>query len=137
MSSLGDILLVENDDQIRTFLAETLGEEGYTVRSASDRTAMHLALATQLPNLVLCDIDLDRGPSPALIDDMRAIHGAAVPLVFLTTDLWTAQSLAGQGLTCCLLKPFDLDDLLTSVATHIRSYVPGNGVTLYERAVGI
>lgn len=137
MSSLGDILIVENDDQIRIFLAETLGEEGYTVRSASDRTAMHLALATQLPKLVICDIDLDRGPSPALISDVSALHDEVVPLLLLTTNLWTARSLAGQGLTCCLLKPFDLDDLLTSVATRICSHDPSAAAPLSEPSVGI
>jgi two-component system, OmpR family, response regulator len=121
MSNMGDILGVENDDQIRTLLAETLGEEGYTVRSASDRTAMHLALATQPPDLLICDVDFDTGPSPTLIDDVCAIHGAVVPLVFLTTNVWTARSLARQGLTFCLLKPFDLSDLLTSVETHIHA----------------
>jgi DNA-binding response OmpR family regulator len=133
---LGDILLVENDDQIRAIIAETLEEEGYTVRSASDRAAMQLALATQPPDLLIGDVDLDCGPSTALIDDMRAIHGAAVPLVFLTTDVWTARSLARQGLTFCLLKPFALDDLLASVAIHMRSNVPGTAA-LCERAVGI
>jgi DNA-binding response OmpR family regulator len=137
MSSLGDILVVEKNDLIRTIITETLDEEGYTVRSTSDRAGMYLALATQQPDLLICDVDLDCGSSPTLIDDVRALHGAAVPLVFLTTNAWTARSLARQGLTCCLLKPFDLDDLLTSVAMHIRSYVPGNRVTLCERAVGI
>jgi CheY-like chemotaxis protein len=118
------------EDLIRAIITETLGEEGYTLRSASDWTAMHLALAAQLPNIVICDIDLDHGPSPGLIDDMRAIHGAAMPLVFLTTNLWTARSLAEQGLTCYLLKPFDLNDLLTSVATHIRSHDPSAAAPL-------
>jgi DNA-binding NtrC family response regulator len=123
MSRLGDILVVENDDMIRGLLTETLGEEGYTVRSASDRTGMHLALTTQLPDLLICDVDLDCGPSPTLIDDVRAIHGAAVPMVLMTTSVWAARSLARQGLTFCLLKPYDLDNLLSSVATHIRPCV--------------
>ena len=124
MVRLGDILVVENDDLIRALLTETLDEEGYTVRSASDRIRMHLALVAQLPDLLICDVDLDRGPVPSLIDDVHALHGAAVPMVLLTTDAWTARSLARQGLTFCPLKPFDLSDLLTSVATHIRSHAP-------------
>jgi DNA-binding response OmpR family regulator len=123
MSSLGDILVVENDNLIRALLTETLDEEGYTVRSASDRTDMHLALAAQPPDLLLCDVDLDRGPSHSLIDDVRAIGDAAVPMLLMTTDVWIARSLARQGLTFCLLKPFAVDDLLTSVAMHIRSQV--------------
>jgi DNA-binding response OmpR family regulator len=122
MARLGDILVVENDDLIRDLLTETLGEEGYTVRSARNRAGMHRALATQPPDLLICDVDLDRGPSPTLIDDVRALHDAVVPMLLLTTNAWAARSLARQGLTFCLLKPFDLSDLLTSVATHIHTY---------------
>src|SRR5215207_9273208 len=103
MSSIGDILVVENDDLIRTLLAETLGEEGYTVRSASDRTGMHLALATQPPDLLICDVDLDRGPDPALIDDVRTARGVPVPLLLLTTNGWMARSLTRQSRIFCLL----------------------------------
>jgi DNA-binding response OmpR family regulator len=63
MSKLRDILVVENDDLIRTLLTETLSEEGYAVRSASDRMGMHRALDIQPPDLLLCDVDLDRGPA--------------------------------------------------------------------------
>jgi DNA-binding response OmpR family regulator len=124
MARQGDILVVENDDQIRDLLTETLGEEGYTVRSTRDRTGMHRALAAQPPDLLICDVDLDGGPGSTLIDDVYALRGAAVPLLLLTTSTWIAQSLAWQGFTFCLLKPFHLNDLLTSVAMHIRTPRP-------------
>jgi DNA-binding response OmpR family regulator len=121
MAGMGNILVVENDDLIRALLSETLEEEGYTVRSTNDRTGMHMSLDTQPPDLLICDVDLDRGPDPTLVDDVRATRGAAVPLLLMTTNVWTARSLARQGLTFFLLKPFYLDELLTSVAMHIRS----------------
>jgi DNA-binding response OmpR family regulator len=136
MARLGDILVVENDDLIRDLLTETLGEEGYTVRSARDRTGMHRALAAQPPDLLICDVDLDRGPGLTLINDVRAACGAAVPLVLMTTSTWIAQNLARQGFTFCLLKPFHLNDLLTSVAMHIRTHAPGAAAPLTERVVG-
>jgi len=136
MARLGDILVVENDDLIRALLTETLGEEGYTVRSASDRTGMQSALVAQPPDLLICDVDLDHGPGSTLIDDVHALRGAAVPMLLLTTDVWTARSLARQGLTFCLLKPFGLADLLTSVAMHIPSNALGAAAPLYERVGG-
>jgi two-component system, OmpR family, response regulator len=120
MAGIGNILVVEDDDLIRALLAETLGEEGYTVRCATARMGMRMALATEPPDLVICDVDLDCGPGTTLIDDLRAADSATVPLLLLTTNVWTARSLARQGFTFCLLKPFHLDELLTSVATHIR-----------------
>jgi two-component system, OmpR family, response regulator len=122
MPGMGNILVVEDDDSIRTLLVETFEDEGYTVRSASDRMGMHMALDTQPPDLLICDVDLDRGVDPTLIDDVRATHGAAMPLLLLTTNVWAARSLARQGLTFCLLKPFHLEELLTSVASLIHPY---------------
>ena len=130
--------VVENDDLIRALLTETLSEEGYAVRSASDRKRSH-RYAPRLEHpaawSALCDVDLDRGPGPSLIDDAHALHSAAVPMVLLTTNVWTARSLAQQGLTLCLLKPFDLDDLLSSVARNMHSPGPGDSTVLLERAV--
>jgi len=136
MVSMGNILVVQNDDQIRAIIVQALEEEGYTVRGVSDRTAMHLALATQPPDLLICDVDLACGPSPTLIDDVRTINGSAVPVVLLTTNMWTARSLARQGLSFCLLKPFGFDDLLTSVAMHIQFHNLGAAAPLRELAIG-
>ena len=137
MSKLRDILVVESDDLIRVLLTETLSDEGYVVRSVSDRTGMHRALNIQPPDLLLCDVDLDRGPGPSLIDDVQVLHSAAVPMVLMTTNVWTARSLARQGLNFCLLKPFDLDELFTCVAWHIGSAGGYAGVPLLEQAAGV
>jgi DNA-binding response OmpR family regulator len=135
MSHKGTILVVENDDQIRAIITETLNEEGYTVRSVSDRQAMYSVLDTHQPDLLICDLDLDCGPGLTLINDMRAIRTAAVPLMVMTTSSWIAQSLARQGFTFCLLKPFHLNDLLSSVAMNIRSPGSVDSASLRERAV--
>jgi DNA-binding response OmpR family regulator len=64
MSSKRHILVVENHDPLRRLLAEMLDEEGYTVRSASDRTDMRRALNTQTPNLLSAMWILTVGPIP-------------------------------------------------------------------------
>jgi two-component system response regulator MprA len=131
-----DILIVENDDLIRALLVETLTEEGYAVRSASNREDMRTALAARPPALLICDVDLDRGPAPTVIDDVYSTSSVPVPLLLMTTNVWSARSLARQGLAFCLLKPFQLDDLLASVATYIRPSARDSSVALGERAVG-
>jgi len=124
MSRQGSLLVVENDDLIRDLLAEALALEGYAVRSASDRTTMHAALTAQAPDLVIYDVDLDRGPDSTLMDDVRATYDRAVPILLLTTNGWTARSLARQGLIFCLLKPFQVDDLFAYVAEQISTNMP-------------
>jgi DNA-binding response OmpR family regulator len=136
MYGMGHILLVEDDDLIRALLTETLAEEGYAVRSVSNRVDMHKELAAQPPALLICDVDLDRGSDSALIDDMHAASSVPIPLLLMTTDDWTARSLARQGLIFCLLKPFNLDDLLASVAVYIRPASQGAAASLHECALG-
>jgi CheY-like chemotaxis protein len=42
-----------------------------------------------------------------------------VPIVVMTASTLAADKLEAAGTSACLLKPFELDDLLTSVAQHI------------------
>src|SRR4051812_17800763 len=135
MLRLGNILVVENDDPIRDLLAEALAMEGYGVQSVSDRTALHAAFAAQSPDLLIYDADLDRGSERPIMDDVRA-YDRVVPVLLLTTNVWTARSLARQNLAFCLLKPFQLDDLFACVAQLIDPAGPGADTPVRAQEVG-
>jgi DNA-binding response OmpR family regulator len=136
MLHLANILVVENDDLIRDFLAEALGLDGYTVQTVADRTSMHAALATQLPNLMIYDLDLDHTTDLPIVDDMRDTRGQGVPMILLTTNEQTARSLPRQNSISYLLKPFDLDDLFGYIAQHIGSAGPGADTPVRARGSG-
>ena len=51
-----DILVVDDEHDIRELVAGVLEDEGYETRSAADSTAALEAIATRRPSLVLLDV---------------------------------------------------------------------------------
>jgi len=86
MDSTRSILLVEEDDAARAFLADNLTADGYALIVAADKTGAvkQLQLA---PDLVVCDVN---GDTLALLDAVRQADGLAskidpaTPLIVLT-----------------------------------------------------
>ena len=82
------ILLAEEHDVTREFLADNLGADGYEVLLADDR-AKALALMSAIPDLILVDVN---GQTLALIDAIRSGDGLAgrvdpdTPLIVLSHD---------------------------------------------------
>jgi len=79
------LLAIDDDEMVLLYLSRTLGER-YTVWTSPDP---HLGLAmarNELPDLVLCDIDMpemDGGAvCAALAEDPRTAH---IPLMYLTS----------------------------------------------------
>ena len=54
------------------------------------------------------------------VRDLRRDGRADVPVILMTADSVSANALETEGIAFCLLKPFDLDDLLACVAKYIR-----------------
>ncbi|MCU1677394.1 MAG: response regulator transcription factor, partial [Frankiales bacterium] len=67
------ILLIEDDPATRTFLADNLTADGYTIRVARGlREGVH-ELRTQFPDLVVLDVGLPDGSG---LDLVRAVRRA-------------------------------------------------------------
>ena len=120
MNASGTILAIDNDLPTVDLIAEFLTDEGYRVHTASNADcALALALTVR-PDLVLCDLHMPGRDGIALVEDLRN-HGLAnVPIVMMTADMNAPERLTESHVDICLLKPFDLDELLDCVATHIR-----------------
>lgn len=112
------ILIVEDCDEIRIDLAELLRDEGYDVV-----TARHGAEALDL---------LDAGPAPSviLLDLMMPVMDgwqfrkmqlgkptlASIPVVLLTGSNNAQQHARDLNAAGCVQKPFDFDQLLSTVS---------------------
>ena len=55
MPCVGTILIIDTDAPTRAFLADALGEEGYTTWTAQSTTSALTALARYQPDLTLQD----------------------------------------------------------------------------------
>src|SRR5438128_467310 len=120
MNNAGDILIVDDDQPIVDFITEALTDEGYHVRSAFSVASTLEAMAARMPDLIIMDLHMPGKTGDAFVRDLRQDGHADVPVVLMTADSMSARALEAEGIALCLLKPFDLDDLLACVAKYIR-----------------
>jgi CheY-like chemotaxis protein len=117
------VLVVDDDADIRTLVADVLEEHGYRVYTAADGyTALQTARA-QRPDMVLLDVFLELGPDGIAVRYALSADQAtlAIPVVFLTAlapDQIRERGGDGASATPILRKPFTLAALLACVAKH-------------------
>ncbi|HEX2282225.1 MAG TPA: response regulator [Thermomicrobiales bacterium] len=119
------VLLIEDDLLIQDLLREILEEEGYRVLVA-DATLDPVDVSQLRPSLVL--LDLWFGGAAWGLDwlrELRVTPGArCIPVIVCTADARLARREAEQLQTLAadlILKPFDLDDVVTRVAAGLSS----------------
>jgi len=120
MNNVGDILIVDDDQPIVDFIAEALADEGYTVRSAFSVASALDATAARIPDLIIMDLHMPRKTGDVFVREFRRDGRADVPVILMTADSASAKALEAEGIALCLLKPFDLEDLLACVVQYIR-----------------
>jgi DNA-binding response OmpR family regulator len=120
MKHAGDILVIDDYSPTVEFIAEALMDDGYTVRTASDAARAQAAIAERRPDLVLVDLHLPGTSGDVLARDLQNDGLADVPVILMTADARSADTLSMDGIAFCLSKPFGLDDLLACITTHIR-----------------
>lgn len=110
------ILLVDDDESIRQFVALALSDAGHEVVTAENgRDALALA-ARSRPDLIVLDLRMPVMDGWAFAQEYRATPRPHAPIVVLTAARDAAQSAAEVQAEACLAKPFALADLLAVVA---------------------
>ncbi len=121
------ILVVDDDDALRHLLQVLLESDGYTVVTAASTQAALAALREReiAPDLVLCDVRLPDAAPFALVDhlasDPATMHLPLVVCSGAVRELEQAGERLAQPHVAVLLKPFDIDALLATVARLLRS----------------
>ncbi len=117
----GRILLVDDDEAIRTVVCEALRRDGHTVCAAANVAEFEHQLATFSPDLLVTDVILPDGNGLDLIPSIIARH-PGFPIIVLSAQntLSTAVRATEQGAFEYLPKPFDLDELCRAVRDGLR-----------------
>ena len=110
-----DILIVDDEADIRELVAGILQDEGYGTRTASDSDEAFAAVVARRPNLVFLDIWLQgsRLDGLQLLDSLKQEH-AELPIVMISGhgNIETAVSAIKRGAYDFIEKPFKADRLL-------------------------
>ena len=112
-----DILIVDDERDIRDLVSGVLSDEGYECRTAGDSTAALNAIDERRPSLVLLDMRMPVLDGWGFARVLRE-SGVRVPIIVMTAaqdaGRW-AREIGAQGY---IAKPFDLADLLSQVEQH-------------------
>jgi CheY-like chemotaxis protein len=111
-------LVVEDDAVIRSVLVETLVDEGWQVREAIDGETALAELEAWRPSVIVLDLAMPTMDGWAFRAEQRR-RGLAldVPLVIVSAGRQTEVRAHELEPAAVLLKPFDLNDLITTVLT--------------------
>lgn len=92
-------------------------EEGYEVSTASNGQEALAEVQRDLPSLVLLDMCMPVMDGWRFAEEVRQ-HGIDVPIVVMTAAQDARRWASEIGAEGYVAKPFDIEDLLTAVATH-------------------
>jgi DNA-binding NtrC family response regulator len=116
MSQKNRILVVDDEEALRTVLSSELVSEGYDVRTASDGDEAISGLQKEPFDLVLLDIKMPRMNGFEVLKFVKEKH-PRTKVVMLTgfADLKNAIESKKLGAEDFVSKPYDLVDLLTTI----------------------
>jgi DNA-binding NarL/FixJ family response regulator len=123
MSIQPTILCIEDEEDLRTDIAEELVAANYEVVQAANGAEAIALLEKVRPDLVLCDITMPGQGGYDVLKAMRDQHDLSdVPFIFLTALADRNDVLVGKqaGADDYLVKPIDYDILLATVATRLE-----------------
>jgi two-component system, NtrC family, nitrogen regulation response regulator NtrX len=113
-----DILVVDDERDIRELVAGVLEDEGYATRGAADSDAALEAIADRRPSLVLLDVWLQgsRLDGLELLDEIKR-RDPSIPVLVISGhgNLDTAVAAIRRGAADFIEKPFEAERLLLLV----------------------
>ncbi|MFC7516947.1 response regulator [Herbaspirillum sp. GCM10030257] len=114
------ILIVDDDRDISTLLAEYLEKNGYRTLTAGDGKAMHKALEDHRVDLIVLDLNLPGEDGLTLCRNLRS--RSAIPVIMLTARGEPVDRILGleMGADDYLPKPFEPRELFARIRSVLR-----------------
>lgn len=117
------ILLIEDDAIIRLSISSLLKLSGFNVIDAKNgKVGLHLA-KEQLPDLILCDINMPQLDGYEVLEELRNdLKTFKLPFIFISSDICTASCRRALqlGANDFLTKPVENNELLEAIAIQIN-----------------
>jgi DNA-binding response OmpR family regulator len=125
---MAKILLIDDDDQVVKLIALWLSKAGYEVECACDGEQGRRVLEKERVDLIITDIVMPEKDGLEAIPLIRKMN-KTVPIIAMSgggrdgPDLYLQMALA-LGADCALQKPFEKEQLLSTVRTCLSKTIP-------------
>lgn len=115
-----NILVAEDEADIRTLLTISLEDEGYRVLPAADGIAALEVFGAEAVDLAILDVMMPRLDGFNLLRRIR--EKSSVPVIFLTARGEDVDKVMGLGMGAddYLAKPFSMSELIARVGAQLR-----------------
>lgn len=119
-----DILIVDDEADIRLLIAGILGDEGFQTREAADSDAALAQLRTRRPNLIILDIWLNNSALDGMgLLEVLKVEFPEVPVIMISGhgNIETAVTAIKNGAYDFIEKPFKSDRLLLTIERALEA----------------
>jgi two-component system KDP operon response regulator KdpE len=126
--SAANILVVDDEPQIRRVLRSTLSSHGYVITDAKTGEEAVESVRKNKPDLVLLDVNM---PGMGGIEACREIRRASeAPIIMLTVRNAEKDKVLAldAGADDYVVKPFGIEELLARIRAALRRYAPGDAL---------
>lgn len=119
------VLLIEDEENLREFIADSLELFDYKVLRASNGKEGIALAHSDAPDIILCDISL---PGMDGYGVLKALHESpqtiAIPFIFLTarTERDDIRKGMAMGADDYITKPFGIDELIASITARLTKH---------------
>jgi DNA-binding NtrC family response regulator len=121
MDSRPRILIVDDDETVRKVLTTILNEEGYVVDSAKSGKEAIRKTKTSFYNLALIDIRLPDMEGTNLLTKLKETTPKMVKIIVTGyPSLHNAIEAVNHGADAYIMKPFKVEDALTTIDAHLK-----------------
>lgn len=126
--SAANILVVDDEPQIRRVMRSTLSSQGYLITEAkSGEEALELT-RKERPDLILLDVNM---PGMGGLEACREIRRASdAPIIMLTVRNAERDKVAAldAGADDYVVKPFGIEELLARIRAALRRFAPADAI---------
>jgi len=123
-----NILVVDDEPQIRRVMRSTLSTHGYVITEARTGEEALESMRKERPDLVLLDMNM---PGMGGIEACREIRRTSdAPIIMLTVRNAERDKVAAldAGADDYVVKPFGIEELLARIRAALRRYSPGDAL---------
>jgi len=118
---VADVLIAEDDEDVRKWLAIALETEGYAVRAVENGLLALAAVREKRPDLLVLDVMMPACDGFTVCGEIRKTD-AALPILMLTARASEKDKVTGLGLGAddYMTKPFSMTELFARVGALLR-----------------